>query len=250
MAKFEEFAAQTLKLEGGYQQHISDDGNYNSLSELVGTNYGISAPTLERYLGYPPTVEDMKNLDEQTALEIYRRYYWENHRLDEFNSQLLANIVGDGIVHHGPGNSFKNGGVRLLQSVLNDLGESLSRDGVLGSFTLAAANRQANKRLDVVYNKYRQARKEYYYDIVSNDGTKQIFLEGWLDRLDTFPVMEQKNEETPQPPGMLTAFGSGFAYFLDGLFRIDRPGTPRREWGIVVGLTVLVLVVVWVRKKK
>ena len=250
MANFKEFVEQTLNLEGGYQKHANDAGNYNSLGELIGTNYGISAPTLERYFGYPPTAEDIENLSQQTAIAIYKRYYWNNHRLEEFNSQLLANIVGDGIVHHGPGSASKNGGVRLLQEVLNELGESLWMDGKLGSFTLAAVNRQAAKREDIVYNKYRQKRKEYYYQIVESDPSKHVFLEGWLDRLDFFPIMDEVNNDTPNSPNILEVYSSGLIYFLEGLFQVHRPGTARREWGIIVGVIVLVVVVVWVRKGK
>jgi len=71
MANFNLFLPELLKTEGGYQNKLSDrKGNTNSLGQMVGTKYGISAPVYEAYIKRPPTVADMKNLPLSTAVLI------------------------------------------------------------------------------------------------------------------------------------------------------------------------------------
>ena len=72
MASFQIFQATLKTIEGGYQAIVADNGNYNSLGQLIGTNHGISAIALEEYLGRVPSVSDMKNLSYSTALIIFK----------------------------------------------------------------------------------------------------------------------------------------------------------------------------------
>ena len=88
MANFNLFLPELLKAEGGYQNKISDrKGNTNSLGQMVGTKYGISAPVYEAYIKRPPTVSDMKNLPLSTAVLIAKKYYWDACNADEIENQ-------------------------------------------------------------------------------------------------------------------------------------------------------------------
>ena len=69
MAKFDPAYSIVLRLEGGYQNNPADKGNYNSLGDLVGTKYGISAPVLEQWIGRPPTKMDMADYFQSDSLE-------------------------------------------------------------------------------------------------------------------------------------------------------------------------------------
>ena len=99
--------------EGGFQIHPNDTGNYNSLSQLVGTNWGISAGVYEDWIGYPPTKTDMQQMTKSEAGQIYKVQYWDTIKGDQILNQALANIIFDGRVNHG------YTGVKLLQEVLN-----------------------------------------------------------------------------------------------------------------------------------
>lgn len=63
-----EVAAHIFAVEGGFQRHPDDPGNYRPDGTLVGTMYGISARSY-------PTV-DIPNLTKDEASRIYARDFW------------------------------------------------------------------------------------------------------------------------------------------------------------------------------
>ncbi len=170
MAKFDPAYSIVLRLEGGYQNNPADKGNYNSLGDLVGTKYGISAPVLEQWIGRPPTKMDMANLNTHTAKAIYYNLYWKNIQGDFIRSQDLANIFFDGHVNHG------RTGIRLMQRVLG-----VSDDGIVGPITLNALNSSDTGK---TYVAYRRTREAFYRQLAT--GSQAQFLNGWLRRLQAF----------------------------------------------------------------
>lgn len=173
MADFQSAVRRLLGLEGGYQNHPSDSGNYNSLGQLAGTNRGIAAPTLEGWLGHPPLASEMKNLSESTAREIYFARYWKPIRGGEIKWQPVAEIFFDAAAQYGVGGASK-----MMQRVLN-----VAIDGQVGPVTIAAINAANPQKL---FNDFKQARAARYQEIVDNDPDKGAFLDGWLNRLATF----------------------------------------------------------------
>lgn len=157
--------------EGGYQNHASDEGNYNSLGQLVGTNHGVSAKKYERIIGRPPTAADMRNLTAAEAREIFRQDEWRRIQGDRILDQQVANIFFDGAVNHGRG-------IHLMQEVLG-----VTPDGVVGPQTLTAINTADSQRL---YLAYKERRRQYYHEIVAWKPSQAVFLEGWLRRLERF----------------------------------------------------------------
>lgn len=159
-------------IEGGYQRHAADTGNYNRDGELVGTNWGIAAPVAEDYFDRVVTTKDMKSLAKSVAHDIFRRKFWDQMQGDQFPTQELANIVYDGFVNHG------RWGIRLLQRVLG-----LKEDGILGPVTL-----EAMQYADpyILYNAYFDARYRFYHSIVRNRPTQKVFLKGWMKRLNHY----------------------------------------------------------------
>jgi hypothetical protein len=89
------------KWEGGYQQMKKDSGNYTTSGKLIGTNKGISAKTLESYLGREPTVDDMKNLDEKTISKIYKEEFYERYKIDKLPKELQT-VAMHALVTGGP----------------------------------------------------------------------------------------------------------------------------------------------------
>lgn len=134
MANFIPCLAFTLQAEGGYQADRNDAGNWSTgvinAGELIGTNWGISAPTLVAWLG--PEGRDkctsltMQTLTQHTAESIYGAHYW----LPVCGPKLPAGIdlmVFDHGVNAGPRAS-----ARLLQQALGCL-----VDGYIGPQTLS-----------------------------------------------------------------------------------------------------------------
>jgi len=174
MANFNTFSYLVLKLEGGYQAHSSDTGNYNSLNQLVGTNLGISAPVYENWVGYPPSVSDMKAITKQTANAIYKVLYWDKINGDNIKSQETANIIADHAVNAGVGSAGK-----IVQRTLNKhFGENLAVDGVIGNKTTQAINKVKTAPF---FDAILAARESFYKSL-----NKPEFLQGWLHRLQPF----------------------------------------------------------------
>lgn len=173
MASFIKFIPIVHEKEGGYQDHPSDLGNYNSLGQLVGTNFGISAKTYERWIGYPPSVFDMKNMTKTIANEIYEAWYWQPMRASEYKNQSIANILVDHGVNAGIGNASK-----LIQKVLNNsFNKNLAIDGKVGTLTISALN---SVNQNTLFEAIKKARIDYYKSL----GT--TFLPGWINRVNSF----------------------------------------------------------------
>ncbi len=176
MANFDAFFPTLLKFEGGFVDDPADPGG--------ATNKGITLQTFEgcarRLLGIAPTLEALKNLTDAQAGTIYKALYWDKVRGDNIEPQALANIVFDFYVNAG-GNATK-----LLQSVLNAMGAnpSVVVDGSIGPATLLALQGMDPK---VVYQHYKQGRREYYHELVDNHPSLNKFLKGWLNRVNAFP---------------------------------------------------------------
>ncbi|MEM6378816.1 MAG: glycosyl hydrolase 108 family protein, partial [Bacteroidota bacterium] len=130
MADFQKAFNIVIGHEGGYQRHPSDTGNYNSIGQLVGTNYGISAKVYESWINRPPSQSDMENLPLQDAIQIYFSLFWSRMQGNSIHNQPIANILFDGVVNHG-----NSKGIQLMQEVLN-----VTVDGRMGPVTMGAIN--------------------------------------------------------------------------------------------------------------
>lgn len=173
MGNFKQAVSKIFELEGGFQDFPSDTGNYNSIGQLVGTNWGISAPVYESWLQRPPTLLDMKNMPKSVAESIYKSRFWDKIKGDQVNPQYLAEIIFDGAVNHGVSR-----GVKLLQEVLR-----INPDGVMGNETLSAISQSNPVQL---HDAYKQRRIEFYYSLASSTPSYQAFLNGWINRVNSF----------------------------------------------------------------
>lgn len=156
--------------EGGYQNDPRDSGNYYN-GKLIGTNWGIAAPTLAEYLGRAPSVSDMKNLKRSTAEDILRKGYWVKNHLDDLNNQSVATLIYDGTVNQGT-----NGMRFLIDKAVKVIGGSINYYEVFTTSGIKYLNRFNQKRLfDAIKtaraNKYKSSKKTHY-------------IKSWLNRLD------------------------------------------------------------------
>jgi lysozyme family protein len=179
MANFQLFIPILQKVEGGYQNLAGDSGNYNSLGQRVGTNFGISARFYEDIINRPPTVADMKAITKAKAQQLYKKYFWDDVHGDLLISQSVANIIADHAVNGGEGTIGK-----IVQRILvNDFKKAISIDGDIGLKTAQVINSVNQQQL---FDKIKQARANYYNTIGGQ------FLNGWLDRLTKFIYTEKK----------------------------------------------------------
>ncbi len=191
-AVFQIAAQRALNFEGGYQRHQNDAGNWTGgkvgSGNLVGTNHGITATTYKAYFGKTPNKSDMKNLSQSEAMSIYKKLYWDVIKGDEIADQYTANIVLDGQLQH----RFN---VRLLQQSLNSIGFSLAEDNKFGKKTITALNEAIYVDVGQIYNAYKNRRIQYYYELVESDSRNQSFINGWLNRINSFDDYSNPNNQ-------------------------------------------------------
>lgn len=173
MANFNLFIPILQKIEGGYQNLAGDKGNYNSLGQRVGTNYGISAVFYEGIIKRPPTVADMKAITKERAKQLYKKYFWDDIQGDTLKSQSIANLIADHAI-----NSGESPIGTIVQRILKqDFGIAIKIDGDIGKITAGIINTVNQKQL---FDKIKTARANYY------NGLGGEFLNSWLNRLKNF----------------------------------------------------------------
>lgn len=173
MANFNLFIPILQKIEGGYQNLAGDKGNYNSLGQRVGTNFGISARFYEGIIKRPPTVADMKAITKEKAKQLYKKHFWDDVHGDSLKSQSVANLITDHAI-----NSGESPIGTIVQRILKqDFGKTIKIDGDIGSITAGIMNSVNQKQL---FDKIKSARANYYNSIGGE------FLTSWLNRLKNF----------------------------------------------------------------
>lgn len=163
MADFRLYAPILKRLEGGFSDHPHDQGGP--------TNCGVTLSTFRVMFGKDKTVEDLKRMTD-AQWEAVMRVYWDACKGDDILCQAVANIVVDWNVNSG------TAGRKAVQRTLG-----LYADGIFGPKTVAALNREPSK---CVFCRIRDAREQFYRDIVASRPSQQCFLQGWLNRLNQF----------------------------------------------------------------
>ena len=185
--------------EGGYQNLADDSGNWYK-GILIGTNWGIAAPTLASFLGRTPTVADMKNLSRATAESILKRNYWLKNHFDKLKNQSVATMLYDGAVNHGVGGVLSIT-KKALARLKNPINKVFTSDGI------SELNKLNQKDL---FFTLKQVRTERY-----KASPKKKYLKGWLNRLERIKFTPESN--TKDIILGVALLLSGIALFLLGL---------------------------------
>lgn len=157
-----------IEREGGYVNHPSDRGGP--------TKYGITQKTLAAWRGHPVTAEDVQNLSEDEARQIYTTEYVSKPGFDKVQDPLLRELLIDCGVNHGPGRA-----VGWLQ-----LAVGATSDGVMGPKSWAA---MAEVPARQIYKHVLAARIVFYGRIVNKRRSQADFIEGWNRRAAEFLEM-------------------------------------------------------------
>jgi lysozyme family protein len=129
-----------MKHEGGYVNHPKDPGSC--------TKHGITIGTLRRMVNAHATCNDVRNLDAETAEDIYRRIYWSAVDGDDLPAGVDLCVFDHG-VNAGPRRA-----IQLLQRVVG-----ANPDGIIGRVTLFMVDRVPPMQL---IERYSKARLSYY----------------------------------------------------------------------------------------
>lgn len=162
---FDSAFSKVLLAEGFYVDHPLDRGGP--------TNMGITIGTLSDYLGREVTVDEVKNLDVDTARKIYKANYWDRLKLSHVIDSKFADILFDQAVNRGTR--------RVAEQIQKMVGVKV--DGVIGPITLKAINNMDSKKLLIEFLKSTQ---DAYVSIVTNNPSQLVFLSGWIKRTHRF----------------------------------------------------------------
>lgn len=162
-----------LAIEGGYQNHQSDSGNYCN-GQLVGTKFGMSAVAVATWWGRCPTVAEMQNLTQDDAMGFYS-WYFDRYGLYQIQDQKIFELIANNTMG-SPANA-----ARVTQRALNKYGYSVAVDGVFGPQTILAINDAWQRYGAKFYNEVRADWVQYLKDL-----NRPEFITGWLYRMDKY----------------------------------------------------------------
>lgn len=168
MADFKIYAPKLLQFEGGFVNHPDDSAGP--------TNLGVTLQTYRDYCGQDKTIKDLQNLSYGTWQKIMKDMYWDKCRADEIENQSLAEILVDWCVNSGMV------GLRKVQEIVG-----CKPDGICGPITLSLINTSDARSL---FERIWNARKQFYTNIVKRNPSQKVFMNGWMNRLNSFKYEE------------------------------------------------------------
>ncbi len=183
MATVEQLAKAIVAREGGFVNDPDDPGG--------ASNFGVTIGTMRR-LGLDlngdgvVSVDDVKALSAADAERIFLRYYFRKPGIADLPLILHASVF-DMYVNAG-----KNA-VKILQTLLGDMGFGVSVDGVIGPETTRAARLAALAAPDHLADAYGIARRNYYYALGDRNKKLRKYARrrdggkgGWIKRAEEF----------------------------------------------------------------
>lgn len=156
-----------IRREGGYVFHSEDKGG--------ATNYGITQVTLGKWrkLGREATPQEVKNLTEKEAREIYTQLYIKVPGFDKIKDEKLR--------EHAIDIGVNSGYTRSISWIQEAVGQI--PDGILGPKTLAALD---ECDIDTVRKNVIKARLKFIGKLITNNPSQAVFCHGWLARISEF----------------------------------------------------------------
>lgn len=168
MAEFAKYAPKLLQFEGGFVNHPNDLGH--------ATNMGVTIQTYRDYCGADKTIKDLQNMSYGTWQKIMKDMYWDKCKGDKIDNQSLAELIADWCVNSGLAS------IRKVQDIVG-----CKPDGIVGTITLSLINTSDPKEL---FERIWNARHQHYINIVKRSPSQKVFMNGWMNRLNSFKFEE------------------------------------------------------------
>ena len=183
MQSVNDIAQAIILREGGYVNDPDDPGGATKRGVTIGT---MRALGLDLTGDGRVTPADVKRLTVDQAREIFVEHYFKRPRIAELPAALHATVF-DMQVNAG------NNAVRILQRLLNKMGQSIAVDGVIGPRTIAAAQAAAQSAPDLIADAYGIERRNYYYALADRRPASRKYARrrdggkgGWIRRAEEF----------------------------------------------------------------
>lgn len=183
MPTIDEIADGIVAREGGFVNDPDDPGG--------ATKYGVTIHTMRR-LGIDldgdgdVDVADVRLLSRAQAKDIFLGHYFRKPGIDKLPDALQASVF-DMQVNAG------TAAVRILQTLLNQMGQRLTEDGAIGPKTLEAAAAAMAVAPDHLVDAYGIARRNFYYRLADRRPASRKYARrrdggkgGWIARAEEF----------------------------------------------------------------
>lgn len=183
MRTVRELAEEIVAREGGFVDDPDDPGGP--------TQHGVTLQTLRR-LGLDLTGDgrvdgaDVRAVTPAQAADIFLEHYFRRPRLAEL-PEILQPSVFDMYVNAGAA------AVRILQTLLCEMGHPVAVDGVVGPETIRAARAAAARAPHHIADAYGIARRDYYYRLADRRPAARKYARrrdggkgGWILRAEEF----------------------------------------------------------------
>lgn len=187
--------------EGGFVNHPADKGG--------ATNFGITQKVYEEFKGRTVSLQEMKLMPKADAYAIYKAKYWDKIQGDKIRLFSMAFAIFDQAVNRGPSAAIKQ-----AQKVLRTL-----ETGKMDDVTISRLNTYNERDF---LNAYLAASAAVYRSIASNNPSQSVFLQGWLNRVDSLKKF------TDSVFGSVNSTASVGVVVLVGFFLIYYFYRPRR----------------------
>lgn len=183
MLDVREIAVEIVAREGGFVNDPVDPGG--------ATKYGVTLGTLKR-VGDDLNddgridVKDLRRLSKDQAIDLFLNHYFRDPGLGNLPDPLQASVF-DMYVNAGAN------AVKILQRLLNQMGQSVRVDGKLGPETYEACESAMALAPAHLVDAYGIARRNYYFRLADRRPASRKFARtrsgrkgGWIKRAEEF----------------------------------------------------------------
>ena len=161
-AAFEQALPFILRWEGGYVNHPNDRGG--------ATNKGVTQRVYDSWRSQQGLgARDVRQLEDSEMDALYESGYWTPPKCNLLATPLDL-VQFDAAVNMGPGRA-----VRFLQTAVG-----ATPDGNFGPGTQQCL---ADCDADAALIAYCNTREAFYKSLVAKNPTQQVFMKGWMNRL-------------------------------------------------------------------
>lgn len=171
--------------EGGVSDHPNDRGGITAYGASLAFVRDVAQTRTGRDLlqtlgiATPVTRSVILGLSKEQVKNLFRKWFWERPRICTA-PPVLAIALYDSAVNMGEGTA-----IRMAQQACNQAGAHLSIDGIIGPLTLAAMHSNPN----TITTNLLHLRQAKYNSIAQTNKSQQVFLKGWLNRLNSLRAL-------------------------------------------------------------
>lgn len=157
-----------IKREGRTYENVANDKGGP-------TKFGITLDRLRTERGRHIDWQNVRDLTEKEAREIYRSAYYTRPGIDKLPEAMQSPVM-DWYTTSG------TWAIKGLQNVLRDIGFDVPVDGNLGADDYEATENALDAMGDDLINAYAVERCHFFGRIVANNATQGKFLRGWINK--------------------------------------------------------------------